>query len=44
MRNLVDDDARRDIFEEVTAMVVSLLLDIIAEDLGNVVSLAFPTE
>ena len=40
----MDDDAGRDIFEEVTAMVISLLPDIIAEDLGNVVSLAFPTE
>lgn len=40
----MDDDAGRDIFEEVTEMVISLLLDIIAEDLGNVVSLTFPTE
>lgn len=39
----MDDDAGRE-EEEVTAMVISLLLDIIAEDLGNVVSLAFPTE
>lgn len=39
--NFVDDDVRRDIFEEVIVMVVSLLLGIIVEDLGNVVLLVF---